>query len=210
MLEFGAHMVHGTSLKKHLNNIKEVIESGISQHGLKALDIGPGPVPVRGADTIDYRAWLYGVTFQHDLRVFPWPMGNDVYDLVYSSHCFEHLERRDIYPAMAEVHRISRPGGLCIFVMPHYSGPGAWQTIGHVRPFGILSLQDYTVEEAKTRFRKEAVFLRWRPGFKNRFINLLNPPITWLANLNPHACEQLWCYAVNGFNDVVYVLRVLK
>lgn len=183
MLATGSRLLCKSNLRSHLNDIERVVEMGISQYGLKVLDIGPGRTPITGADTIDYRAWPYGVTFQHDLRAFPWPIENDLYDLIYSSHCFEHLERRDIYPALAEVHRIGKAGSPCILIMPHYSGPDAWQTTGHVRPFGIWSLEDYTVEGAKTRFLKEAVFLRWRPRFKHKFINLLNRPLTWLAGL---------------------------
>ena len=196
--------------KKYLHDLKQLVEFNVSRCNYTTLDIGPGDTPVAGADTIDYRAWPYGVTYQHDVRKTPWPIDTNRYDLIYSSHCFEHLDRFEIHRALSEVHRIGKAGGICILIMPHFSGPGAWNTLGHVRPFGTSTLDDYIVENAEIPFHKEAIFLRWRPLFKHPFMKTFNRPISWAANLNPHMCEQLWCNFVNGMNDIVYVFTIVK
>src|SRR5262249_8560066 len=52
-----------------------------------------------------------------DLRK-PLPFGDGEFDVVYSSHAIEHLERDAAQRLLAECARLVRPGGICRMVVP--------------------------------------------------------------------------------------------
>ncbi len=49
------------------------------------------------------------------------PLKSDVYDLIYSNYVLEHIENLDA--AAQEIHRILKPGGLCVCSIPNPKAP---------------------------------------------------------------------------------------
>ena len=72
--------------------------------GKKALDVGCGSRKLPGAVGIDILR-MPEVDIVYDLSTFPWPLGENEFDVIFMSHCLEHME--DLLKTLAEIHRIS-------------------------------------------------------------------------------------------------------
>jgi len=77
-----------------------------------------------------------------ELTQFPWPLRDGCAERIYLSHFLEH--QPDILCAMAEVHRIARPGAEVIAVTPHYSSPESYTDPTHVHHLGLHSFDYFT------------------------------------------------------------------
>lgn len=53
-------------------------------------------------------------------KPYDWPSDNDMFDLIISGQCLEHVE--DTHKWIQEVYRICKPGGLVIIIAPHSFG----------------------------------------------------------------------------------------
>jgi SAM-dependent methyltransferase len=80
-----------------------------------------------------------------ELTHFPWPTCDNCADKVYLSHFLEH--QPDILRAMAEVHRIAKPGAEVVVVTPHYSSPDSYTDPTHLVHLGFHSF-DYFVQDS--------------------------------------------------------------
>ena len=69
-----------------------------------------------------------------ELTQFPWPVRDNCADRIYLSHFLEH--QPDILRAMAEVHRIAKPGAEVVAVTPHYSSPDSYTDPTHAHHLG--------------------------------------------------------------------------
>ena len=83
----------------------------------RILDVGCGPNKRPGAIGVDSN-------LNTDADVLcdlnrPLPFRDNTFDEVHAIHVIEHLE--DVMRAMAEFHRVTRPGGVLYVVTPHYS-----------------------------------------------------------------------------------------
>jgi len=85
---------------------------------MKVLEIGPGKHPVNQQwDTLD----MIGLpTIKHDIRIRPWPIGSDVYDLVYMSHILEHVPWFNTINTLCEVRRILKTEGTVEIWVPDF------------------------------------------------------------------------------------------
>ena len=79
-----------------------------------------------------------------ELTHFPWPLRENCADRIYLSHFLEH--QPDILRAMAEVHRVAKPGAEVVVVTPHYSSPDSFSDPTHVHHLGFHSF-DYFVKD---------------------------------------------------------------
>jgi SAM-dependent methyltransferase len=74
-----------------------------------------------------------------ELANFPWPLCDSCADRIYVSHFLEH--QPDILRAMAEVHRIGKPGAEVIVTTPHYSSPDSYADPTHLFHLGFHSFE---------------------------------------------------------------------
>lgn len=65
----------------------------------------------------------------HDLNVFPYPFQDNEFEEVLASHIIEHLD--DPGRFLAEVFRITAPGGKITIVTPHYSNVHSFSDFTH-------------------------------------------------------------------------------
>jgi len=87
---------------------------------MKALEIGPGSHPVdRSWTMVDMVVYPY-VDLIHDVRIFPWPLADNKYNLVYMSHILEHIPWNRTLDALQEVHRILKTGGTVEIWVPDF------------------------------------------------------------------------------------------
>src|SRR5688572_19487584 len=76
---------------------------------MRCLEIGPGPIRLPGFETLNV---IKTPVTDHvgDAQRPPFP--NNSFDVVYSSHCIEHVEWFQVEDTIREWVRILKPGGL--------------------------------------------------------------------------------------------------
>ncbi len=190
---------------------------------MKILDVGGGYHKYPGSESIDANP-LTKPDILHDLNIYPWPIKDNEYDMVYTSHVLEHLD--DPKKAIEEIWRITKSDGKVIIKVPHFSSRLAWTDIEHKRAFSINMLRTFEKQydsliPRKVRFSVEKIRLRWQPRIDKELlpayvrkyvpiINFVNSIITFLANLNVDLCERIWCYYVGGMGEVEFHAKVVK
>jgi len=90
----------------------------------KILDVGCGWHKTPGAIGMDANPKTHADVI-HDLGSIPYPFADDEFDRVVCSHVAEHVP--DVMAFIAELHRVTRPGGTILILTPHYSNPD-WPT----------------------------------------------------------------------------------
>lgn len=60
------------------------------------------------------------------------------FDLVYASHCLEHLAPADVMVALGECLRVLRPGGAVLFFVPDLEGVPMTEDVLYVSPAGPI------------------------------------------------------------------------
>jgi len=90
----------------------------------KVLDVGCGWNKTPGAIGIDANPKTHADVI-HDLGSIPYPFPDNDFDDIVCRHVAEHVP--DVMSFIAELHRITRPGGRITITTPHYSNPD-WAT----------------------------------------------------------------------------------
>ena len=176
------------------------------------IDLGCGVEKRPGYLGVD-RKLLTGVDVVADLEA-PLPLRTSSIDRVYSKSVMEHLDKFE--SAMAELHRIVRPGGEIELRVPHFSSPLSFSDYTHRRFFGYYSF-DYFVPSAEQRSRRKVP--DFYTDFKFRivskrleFVTYFRPllPLYWLlqrlVNSSEAAAllyESMLCYAIPCYSIAV-------
>ncbi len=135
--------------------IKSVDQAATSR---RVLDIGCGINKTPGAIGMDINPRTNADVI-HDLDELPYPFETDQFDEVVGLHVIEHV--RDPMAVMAELHRITRNGGMVKLVTPHWTNPD-WATDlthrNHLNSYSFRNLQEQAVFPFYTevRFRQHA------------------------------------------------------
>lgn len=61
------------------------------------------------------------------------------FDVVYSSHCVEHLYPKDVRVALAEFYRVTAEGGATVVIVPDLEGVQATEEVLFECPIGPLT-----------------------------------------------------------------------
>lgn len=61
------------------------------------------------------------------------------FDVVYTSHCVEHLYPAEVRVALAEFHRVTKPGGSVIVIVPDLEGVCATEDVLFECPIGPIT-----------------------------------------------------------------------
>jgi hypothetical protein len=88
-----------------------------------------------------------------ELAHFPWPLRDNCADRIYLSHFLEH--QPDILRAMAEVHRLAKPGAEVMAVTPHYTSLDSYTDPTHVHHLGFHAF-DYFEKQSFADFTYNA------------------------------------------------------
>ena len=110
--------------------------------GRSVLDFGCGMRKRPGAIGIDVNP-RSSADIIHDLNTFPYPFPDNAFDEIYCDNVIEHLG--DVVRVMEELHRIAKPGGEIIIIVPFFPHRQAHTDPTHRHYFGIHSF-DYFVE----------------------------------------------------------------
>lgn len=90
----------------------------------KILDVGCGWNKTPGAIGIDANPKTHADVI-HDLGSIPYPFSDSEFDETVCRHVAEHVP--DVMSFVAELHRVTKPGGRITITTPHYSNPD-WAT----------------------------------------------------------------------------------
>ncbi len=90
----------------------------------KILDVGCGWNKTPGAIGMDANPKTHADVI-HDLGSIPYPFPDSEFDKIVCRHVAEHVP--DVMSFIAELHRVTKPGGRITITTPHYSNPD-WAT----------------------------------------------------------------------------------
>ena len=158
---------------------------------------------------------LSGVNKIVDLSILPWPWKDNSILGIYMFHLLEHFP--DPKPILQECHRILRPGGFLHIKVPHSSCVSSIGCMGHFRTYSYNTLREHLSEPyymfTKRMFETRHQKLNWWyedgsddnvPLWMQRVISPVDKVLSRLASLSPKVCENLWCYYVGGFREVIW------
>ena len=157
-----------------------------------------------------------GIDKVYNLTKFPWPWEDQSVDGIYASHVIEHF--KDQKQFNMECYRILKPGGFLRINAPHSSSAAAIGCMGHYRTYSYATFQDYlsrdfymfdvkrfdTVEQKLLWWYEKPDTYRNLPKPVFVIIRIINPIINFFARLSPRICENVWCYWVGGFREVIW------
>jgi SAM-dependent methyltransferase len=147
-------------------NVRRSIESGT---GLR-LNLGCGLRRREGFFGVDQVA-LPTADIIADLNEPLAELPDDSVDEVYTRHTLEHVQ--NFMPLMAELHRVTRPGGRIEIVVPHFSNPYGYSDPTHVRQFGLYTFFYFADDEDQPRRKVPAFYTPQRFVVESVEIRLL-------------------------------------
>lgn len=186
---------------------------------MKKLNLGCGEFKKTGYINVDYYA-VSKPDLKHDLNIFPYPFADNEFALIEADHLLEHLDAP--FQVMKELYRISKPDGVIIIKVPHFSR--GFTQPGHRRGFDVSfpyyfkpsfvgGYQGFELEQKK-------MGLSWfaQPYLKKTVLSkpvfygaaLLGAILDFFANLSPAVCSRGWCFLVGGFEEIEFQFIVKK
>ncbi len=167
------------------------------------VELGCGPNKSPGAIGIDVLP-LDGVDYVCDLEEGLSFLPSDSVDEIRSRHFLEHVERFE--ELMRDVHRVLKPSGRHVAVVPHFSNPYFYSDYTHSRTFGLYTFDYFARPEAQLRRKVPAFYTDFRFRvierelvFKSPFTvrNLIGQVARRVFNATSYlqeAYEERWCY----------------
>lgn len=111
-----------------------------SQTRKRVLELGCGRTKTPGAIGVDSNPDATAADVLADLNC-PLPFADNAFDEVRAVHVIEHIQ--DVMKAVAEMHRVCRPGGSIYLVTPHYTDFSSWRDPTHRWHLNTFSFQYY-------------------------------------------------------------------
>lgn len=175
--------------------IPEIIRSRLENNEKIVIELGCGPYKTEGAigvdllpaDGVDIVANLEeGLSFLPDKSV----------NEIKSRHLLEHIQNFE--NLMKEIHRVLKPDGFHICIVPHFSNPHYYSDYTHSRFFGLYSFDYFSVEESKLKRKVPSFYSEFKfviherkLNFKSQFLlrHTLKRPFKLLFNISPYFQE---------------------
>ncbi|MFA6513918.1 MAG: methyltransferase domain-containing protein [Patescibacteria group bacterium] len=180
---------------------------------MSKLNLGCGNKKLANYVNVDNRAECTP-DIVHDLNIFPYPFPDNHFSEIILDHVIEHLQ--DPLLVLQEIYRISAPDAEIFINCPHFSGN--WVHPGHKSAISI-HLFDFLKEDGeevygKTNFQVKKITLCWFRYSKGKraylILRFFNYLINLLANISPRITERFWCYYVGGFEEIRFIVKVIK
>ncbi len=158
----------------------------------KVLDIGCGINKVPNTVGIDIDKNSHADII-HDLNVFPYPIADNTFDMVYAKHIIEHVD--DPKGFLTEIHRVLKKGGRAFVETPHFSSYVAYSEPQHKLFYSYFLFTNLLRGINFKIIKQEITFYKTFRLFGIKF----------LANRNPRDYERFWTYLFPAENVTVLV-----
>jgi SAM-dependent methyltransferase len=142
-------------LRQSMRLINPQIATDLEQGKPLRIDLGSGSRPRPGCYALD-QLQFDGIDIVANLNEPFDLLPDNCADYVFSSHALEHVDK--LLPLIAEIHRITRPGGLIEIVAPHFSNPYFYSDPTHVRFFGLYTMYYFVDSDKQPDVRKVPAF----------------------------------------------------
>ncbi len=181
------------------------------------VELGPGGRrKYSGSITID-RLPLDEVDIVADLAQGMGFIPDAAVDLIYSSHFLEHID--DLEMLFREFHRVLKPGGRLISVVPHFSNPYFYSDYTHRNFWGLYTPFYFSSNNPYRRtvpcfyndidLDVESIYIRFKSPF--RFRRYIKKMIGKLFNMNKYMqelYEENFCYLFPAYElEIIMVKR---
>lgn len=182
------------------------------------IELGCGPNKSPGAIGIDMLE-LPGVDITHNLEEPLSFVPDNCVDELRSSHLLEHVDNLD--QLIREIHRILKPKGRHVAVVPHFSNPYYYSDYTHQRFFGLYTFDYFASEETKLKrpvpnFYGTVKFdiVKRHLNFKSHFTirNMFKQVIKRLVNINGYTqeyYEEVFCHII-PCSDIKFIMTPRK
>ena len=174
---------------------------------LRKLHLGCGTVIKPNYINLDIKK-LKGVDIVHDLNKFPYPFKDNTFEIIELHHVLEHLDNP--LKVIEELWRISKPNGILVIAVPHWSHFTAHSDFTHKHYFSSASFI-YFEQNNPRYYSDKSNFKILQKRFTATRINFpwLNPILNPLLNISPILTEMFLCKFM-PVSQVIFKLRVLK
>ena len=173
-----------------------------------------------------------GTDVVHDLNEFPYPFDDNSFDIIYSSHCIEHLENK--LKVFWEIHRLLKNECIGIIRVPHITWSDAWNfdhfhvwKLGSMNCFvnsqwyGVSTFPNFELlserlhwrnpgpirlfENSAEKFCKPEVIRKGRSKYKfyHRIVN-------YIINQHKYFSETFLYYWLFGIKEIEYIIKAKK
>lgn len=183
---------------------------------MKKLNLGCGQFKKEGFLNLDVSP-LSQADIVHNLEDFPYPFPENEFGCIEADHVLEHLS--EPFRAMAELHRIARPGGIIHIRVPHFSRglTHPEHKRGFDVSFPLYFDQNFVGGYTGVHFLHKTTRLHWfaqkwlmkrvlKPWLYSVLV-FLGELIDFFANLSPYFCSRVWGFWVGGFYEIEYVFQ---
>lgn len=97
----------------------------------------------------------------------PMPFEDHQFDFILASHVLEHIERGALFPVFSELHRILKPGGYLLCILPHGASDDGWENPHHLSLWSTFTFhyffhQLYTFDHAGKGATQGERFGNWQ------------------------------------------------
>ncbi|HEV2762232.1 MAG TPA: class I SAM-dependent methyltransferase [Pyrinomonadaceae bacterium] len=186
----------------------------LHSRAMKILDIGCGKHKTPGAVGMDNNPRT-GADVIHDLDVVPYPFPDDEFDLVIGNQVIEHVE--DVLAVVAELHRVTKPGGVIRLETPHYSDIASYTDPTHKHHLTTESFAYFTGQrpdfdfysevQLRPRLIRVTMLKLWRALGFELLVNSCNryPSLRFIRKF----WESYLCYVVRG-KTILFEFEVVK
>lgn len=166
------------------------------------LNLGCGPNKLYDYVNVDIDK-RFNPDVRWDLNKYPYPFKSNSAEEIFSEHCLEHL--KDPARCFKEIYRILKPNAIFHLIVPHFSQGSTHFFHLHNFNYGTIAQVNAYMPEVKfVEIRKMRFNWTRQPLW---YMQLLNYPLDFLANLHQGACDRIWCYWVGGFEEMDFLLR---
>lgn len=148
-------------LLRQISSLKKVI-----------IELGCGPNKMKGAIGIDHLP-LGGVDFVADLEQgLPFLPDNSI-DEIHSRHVLEHVQNFE--QLMKDIHRVLKPGGKKIIIVPHFSNPHFYSDYTHKSFFGLYSFDYFSRPQNQLKRKVPSFYLNFHFKVTYRKLKFKSP-----------------------------------
>lgn len=174
----------------------------------RILELGCGRTKAPGAIGVDVNFDATAADVIADLNA-PLPFKDNSFDGVRAIHLIEHLQ--DVMKAMAEIHRVTKPGGSVYLITPHYTDHISWCDPTHRWHLSTFSFRYFgPIHGARhwyTRleFRQRSLHVELARLWKYAGVEWLVNRFVWFRRF----WEMYLCYVCRG-KQMEFVFEVVK